>query len=51
MTKMIGYANNGNFCRDFKKIVGITPKEYCMQVRIKSGSETSLNPEVNPLGK
>lgn len=51
MTKRIGYANNGNFCRDFKKIVGITPKEYCMQVRIKSGSETSLNPEVNPLGK
>lgn len=33
MTEKIGYTDNGNFCRNFKKIVGITPKEYCTRIR------------------
>lgn len=51
MTLMTGYANNGNFCRDFKKIVGATPKEYCMQVLTKPEPEPEpevpMNPEAN----
>ena len=43
MTLMTGYANNGNFCRDFKKMVGTTPKEYCMQVRTKPESEPDIS--------
>lgn len=35
MTRKIGYANSGNFCRDFKKTVGVTPREYGMQIRLK----------------
>lgn len=33
MTEKIGYTDNGNFCRNFKKIVGVTPKEYCARIR------------------
>lgn len=33
MTQKVGYTDNGNFCRDFKKMIGLTPKEYCMQMR------------------
>lgn len=47
MTQMTGYANNGNFCRDFKKLVGTTPKEYCMKARTKSESEPDIY--LNPL--
>lgn len=47
MTQMTGYANNGNFCRDFKKLVGTTPKEYCMKVRTKLESEPDIY--LNPL--
>lgn len=53
MTQKIGYTNNGNFCRDFKKMVGVTPKEYCMQMCTKSEAkpDISRNPEVNLLEK
>lgn len=49
MSLRIGYTDNGNFCRDFKKMVGATPKEYCMQVRTKSKvkPEIPMNPGVN----
>lgn len=42
MIQKIGYTNSGNFCRNFKKIVGTTPKEYCMQMR--------ANPELSDSG-
>lgn len=46
MAEKIGYANNGNFCRDFKKIVGVTPREYCMQKRSGvAGTETDSRTE------
>ena len=49
MSLRIGYTDNGNFCRDFKKMVGTTPKEYCMQVRTKSKAkpEVPMSPEAN----
>lgn len=49
MTQKTGYTNSGNFCRNFKKIVGVTPKEYCMQMHAKSKSGISPNPGANPL--
>lgn len=46
MTQKVSYTDNGNFCRDFKKMMGLTPKEYCMQVRTKSKAkpEIPMNP-------
>lgn len=42
MTQKIGYSNSGNFCRDFKKTAGVTPKEYCMRIRL-SGVEPQMD--------
>ncbi|WP_195406685.1 AraC family transcriptional regulator [Bacteroides congonensis] len=30
--EMVGYNNSGNFNRDFKKMMGMTPKSYCKQI-------------------
>lgn len=30
--EMVGYNDNGNFNRDFKKMTGMTPKRYCQQI-------------------
>lgn len=40
MVQKTGYANSGNFCRDFKKIVGITPREYCIRMRTRPEPES-----------
>ncbi|MDD6211493.1 MAG: hypothetical protein PUB21_12935 [Bacteroidales bacterium] len=29
---MLGYNDNGNFNRDFKKMTGVTPKCYCQRL-------------------
>lgn len=33
--EMVGYNNSGNFNRDFKKMMGMTPKTYCRQICLK----------------
>ncbi|WP_455613956.1 helix-turn-helix domain-containing protein [Bacteroides congonensis] len=30
--EMVGYNNSSNFNRDFKKMMGMTPKSYCKQI-------------------
>ena len=32
---MVGYNNSGNFNRDFKKMMEMTPKTYCRQICLK----------------
>lgn len=39
MVRKTGYTDSGNFCRDFKKIIGVTPREYCIRMRTKSEPE------------
>lgn len=34
--EMVGYNDNGNFNRDFKKMMGMTPKCYCQQICLNS---------------
>ena len=38
--EMVGYNDNGNFNRDFKKMTGMTPKRYCQQIC----SNTTVSP-------
>ena len=33
--EMVGYNNSGNFNRDFKKMMEMTPKTYCRQICLK----------------
>lgn len=33
---MVGYNNSGNFNRDFKKMMKMTPKSYCKQIYLKN---------------
>lgn len=33
--EMVGYNNSGNFNRDFKKMMEMTPKSYCKQIYLK----------------
>lgn len=33
--EIVGYNNSGNFNRDFKKMMGMTPKSYCKQIYLK----------------
>ena len=34
--EMVGYNNSGNFNRDFKKMMKMTPKSYCKQIYLKN---------------
>lgn len=34
--EMVGYNNSGNFNRDFKKMMEMTPKSYCKQIYLKN---------------
>ena len=33
--EIVGYNNSGNFNRDFKKMMGMTPNSYCKQICLK----------------
>jgi AraC-like DNA-binding protein len=44
--ELVGYNNSGNFNRDFKKMMGMTPKNYCKQIYLKD-TNAELKASVN----